>query len=74
MEVRKVCETCGCLEDQENDDRQPVEHVVDGGAGESQSELLPIVDLGHCHQSVGHGGADVGAHDYRDGGADRGKV
>ena len=53
---------------QQDDHRQPVKHVVDGGATEGTSEFVTVAGLGHGDDGIGDGGADVGAHDNEDGG------
>mmetsp|Transcript_58905 Transcript_58905/g.189435 ORF Transcript_58905/g.189435 Transcript_58905/m.189435 type:complete len:260 (-) Transcript_58905:206-985(-) len=58
------------LEGQEAGDREEVEHVVDGGAGEGALQLQPLPGLAHGDDGVGHGGADVRAHDDGDAGLD----
>ena len=56
---------------QQDEHRQPVEHVMDGGATEGTSEFVTVAGLGHGDDGIGDGGADVGAHDNEDGGWDR---
>ena len=58
--------TCEYFERQENDDGEPVEHVVDGGGGERSLELVAISRLRHRHDRVGQRRADVHSHDDRD--------
>ena len=57
----------GHFQGQEDQDGQPVEHVVDGGCGEGPLEVVPVANLAHRHKRVGHGGTDVGSHYHRDG-------
>ena len=61
-------EAGGGLHRDQQDHCQPVEHVVDGGAGEGPPELLPVLHLCEGHDGVGDAGADVGSHDHGDGG------
>ena len=53
------------LEDEEDDDGEPVEDVVDGGGGEGAAELCAVADLRDGDDGVGHRGPDVGAHHHR---------
>ena len=53
------------LDDEEDDDGEPVEDVVDDGAGEGAAELGPVAHLRDGHDRVRHGGPDVGAHHHR---------
>ena len=53
------------LDDEEDDDGEPVEDVVDGGGGEGAAELGPVADLRDGDDGVGHRGPDVGAHHHR---------
>ena len=55
------------LDDEEDDDGEPVEDVVDGGGGEGAAELGPVADLRDGDDGVGHRGPDVGAHHHRNG-------
>ena len=57
----------GDFEGQKNEDAEPVEHVVDRGAGEGASELGPLRRVRHRDQRVRHRSPDVRAHHYRDG-------
>jgi hypothetical protein len=50
------------LDGQHDDDRAPVEHVVDGGGGKGSPELLPLGHLGQRHDRVRHRRPDVGSH------------
>ena len=58
------------FQNEEDDDGQPVEHVVHGGGGEGAPELVSVADLSEGHNRVGHRRADVGAHDDRNSLAD----
>mmetsp|Transcript_139630 Transcript_139630/g.389469 ORF Transcript_139630/g.389469 Transcript_139630/m.389469 type:complete len:260 (+) Transcript_139630:1121-1900(+) len=49
-------------------DRQPVEHVVNGGASEGTLELDAVAALAQGHDGAGDGRPDVRAQDYRDAG------
>lgn len=59
--------TSGDLQRQQDDDSEPVEHVVDGGCGEGPSELAAVGGLAQGHHRVGHRRPDVGPHHDRDG-------
>ena len=61
--------TCGALDNQQYDDREPVEAVVDSGAGEGQLELAAVGHLRQRDQRARQAGADVRAHHHRDRGA-----
>ena len=47
--------------------REPVEHVMHGGASESPPEVFPVSCLRHGHQDAGDGRPNVRPHDDRDG-------
>ena len=51
---------------EEDDYGEPVEHVVDGGAGKSPPEIFAIPDLAQRHDRVRDGRPNVGSHDHRD--------
>ena len=55
-------QTCGYFQWEQYKDRQPVKHVVDGGAGKRPPEVVTMRDLSQGHQSVGHRGSYVGTH------------
>ena len=55
------------LDRQNTHDAQPVEHVVDRGAGEGSAELVSFACLADRNDRVCHRRADVGAHDDEDG-------
>ena len=57
----------GPLDDEEDDDGEPVEDVVDCGGGEGAAELGAVADLRDGDDGVGHRGPDVGPHHHRDG-------
>ena len=45
----------------------PVEHVMYSGRTECTFEFILVANLCHCNQRVGHGGANVSAHNHRNG-------
>ncbi len=53
------------LERKQDEDSHPVEHVVDGGGGESPTELLPVADLAEGNERVGDARAHVRPHEHR---------
>ena len=63
-------EVGGHFQGEHDRDREPVEHVVNGGGGERPAEGLPVGGLGHADDRVGHRSADVRAEDHGDGGTD----
>ena len=65
--VREQCLTCSYLYDEEDDDSEPVEHVVNCGSRKSAPKFVPIADLGEGDDGVGHRSANVGSHNDRNG-------
>lgn len=57
----------GALHDKHEDDTEPVEHVVNRGAGEGSPELFPVSDLSDGDDGVGDGGANIRSEDHGDG-------
>ena len=55
------------FEREQNEDGEPVEHVVHRGPRERPAELGGHLHLTHGHDRVSHRGADVGAHHDRNG-------
>lgn len=60
-------EASGDLQGEKNGNREEVEHIVDGGSGESALELVSVAEVSHRNNGVRHGSADVGSHDDKDG-------
>ena len=65
--MRKYLITSSYFYDEEDDDSEPVEHVVDCCSCESAPKFVPIADLGEGDDCVGHRSANVGSHNDRNG-------
>ena len=50
-----------------DEDCAPVEHVMNSSSGKCPLEFILVANLCHRHQSVGHRGANIGAHQHGDG-------
>ena len=57
--------TCYDFQGEEDDDRKPIEHVVDSSCGERSAEFVTISHLGQWNNSVGYRSADIGPHNDR---------
>jgi len=63
--------TGGHLKREQYANGQYVEEIVNGRPGEGPLEFVLATDVAHRHSDVGHTGANVGAHDDRNGAGQR---
>lgn len=50
---------------EENDDGQPIKHIMYGCSSEGPSKLVFVGDLGKGHDCICHRSSNIGAHDDR---------
>ena len=59
--------TCANFQYQENDNTEPVKHVMDSGAGEGPTKVVFVGDLSYRDNGIRDRGPDVSAHYNGDG-------